>query len=227
MKKYYYHSPISIIMHIVVTIVVFLIFILILINPKFIVIDPSNGKVNIRNLLLVIFYYIVSPYLLLSGITGFTYRLTLTDGWIYVPREFGFEWDILQFELKIYFKDIYDIRFIRSNLNSKNKKSKLANQFYHYFMEFTLKNGKKGRICITPFGNKQMLQIFKDVEARMVACGNEVILQDPNEMIKNLGEDGDVFVATMTNMIDNKIKQRKEKRALKKAEKIKRKNSKN
>ena len=96
-----------------------------------------------------------------------TYIL-ITDDFIYVPNQFRKENARVQFEEKIYFKDIINVDLISSPNNSNNKEI-LSGTAYRYvqkkYFEFTLKSGEKKRVWIDDYIKKQvikMLQLIKN-----------------------------------------------------------------
>ena len=92
----------------------------------------------------------------------FSYKIHITDTMIYTYGDKFSKLEKVQYKCKISFQDIQDIQIVASPKNSKNKQISywVASFVHKKFLEFTLTNGKKERICINHYTKKQVLKIL-------------------------------------------------------------------
>ena len=82
----------------------------------------------------------------------------------------------IQYKCFVKYKDIKNISILASEKNSKNKRIQLkwvSSSMPKKYLEFTLINGKKERMCINYYTKKQIIKMLNYINSNMQLAGNE------------------------------------------------------
>lgn len=175
MKKIYPHSPIRI----------FAITILSLFfgaSPLLIIILAIIEKANV---IYLIFAGVLEIIFLIEFVCALKKRIVLNEDCIYVPADKTFILRKIQYEVKVYYKDISDIKLIISNRNSKNK-SEFGMVTPMPYLTIEQKNGKKKLINLLNYSKKQFYKLIDDLKYMAERAGNKLDIPSGKELVDNL-----------------------------------------
>lgn len=85
----------------------------------------------------------------------------------------------IQYKCFVKYTDIQNIAIVASEKNSKNQRIQLrwvSSSMPKKYLEFTLINGKKSRMCINYYTKKQITKMLNYINLNMQLAGNENIL---------------------------------------------------
>lgn len=103
-------------------------------------------------------------------------RISITDEYVYTPSDLLFKFEKIQYETKIYFKDVKVCNVVKSVNDSKNQPIRnlaLSSKVQKDYLEFTLKDGSKERICINGYSYSSRLKILELINAKIDKMDNQ------------------------------------------------------
>ena len=137
------------------------------------IIKPS-GDLNSIDMIAIFIGTLIFLYTFFRFLFGFKIHLrkndiaTFGDG---LPK-----FEKIQYKCVVKYIDIQNIAIVASEKNSKNQRIQLrwvSSSMPKKYLEFTLINGKKSRMCINYYTKKQILKMLKYINNNMQIAGNE------------------------------------------------------
>lgn len=120
-------------------------------------------------------------------------NIIFKDQFFYIPDDWMWKRDKIQFKTVVEYSQIIDIKLIRSPFNSKGKRiesSLPSSGVLKPYIEIISKNDKKKRICVMYFTKSQRIKIIDEIKIRMVKCGNNSPIGNSKDIVKALPKGG-------------------------------------
>lgn len=153
---------------------------------------------SIIDKLWLVFLLLIFPFcfVLFTFIRFEHHRIMFLDKSILIPDDWLGKRSKIQFKTIIPYDEIQDIRMIRSEKNSINKRipiKMVSSRVLKPYIEITCKDGNNKRIFIMYFTRKQRIKIIDEIKFRVNQSGNKMKFKDTLEIVDNFSSGGIVL----------------------------------
>ena len=172
MKTMYPYSPIRIIGIVILSFIFG-------VSPLLIII---LSVIEEKSVIYLLFAAILEILFLVELVSDLKKKLVFNSEYIYVPTDKTFVLRKIQYEVRVYYKDILNIKIVISNRNSKNKAEFGMPTPMPYLM-IEQKNGKRKLINLLYYSKKQCYEIIDNLKYMADLQGNKLNIPSGKELV--------------------------------------------